>query len=302
MINAKAHIPNEELLLLSEGEISPRRAALVREHLDACGACRERLKNLQRAATDVFDAYHYELDPVLPSETAARSALHAKLREFSRGSEHSSWMARTRQTIDLKTWAYVCAMLVVTAIGLKALQREIGATREASQSQFASGPVVPDARLTPGAAAQFISTGEICSLESPAETTKIPSDVKKKVFHEYGMDGVSAQNYEVDHLITPALGGTDDIRNLWPEPYASTEWNAHVKDQLENRLHELVCEGKIDLPTAQHEIASNWISAYRKYFHTDRPLPITSLLIKPRDARLDARRSTFDRDPARRAS
>ena len=28
------------------------------------------------------------------------------------------------------------------------------------------------------------------------------------------------RNYEVDHLITPALGGTDDIRNLWPEPYA----------------------------------------------------------------------------------
>ena len=27
-----------------------------------------------------------------------------------------------------------------------------------------------------------------------------------------------------------------------------------------------------DLATAQHEIASNWIAAYKKYFHTQTPL------------------------------
>lgn len=30
--------------------------------------------------------------------------------------------------------------------------------------------------------------------------------------------------------------------------------------------------GKLDLPTAQHEIATDWISAYKEYFHTDAPL------------------------------
>jgi len=39
--------------------------------------------------------------------------------------------------------------------------------------------------------------------------------------------------YEVDYLITPELGGATDIRNLWP--YGDTVWNAHVKDQLEDR-------------------------------------------------------------------
>jgi hypothetical protein len=58
---------------------------------------------------------------------------------------------------------------------------------------------------------------------------------------------------------------------LWPEPYSS-EWNAHVKDELEDYLHEQVCRGKLDLPTAQREISTNWISAYQKYFHTDKPL------------------------------
>jgi hypothetical protein len=285
-MDSNAHISDAELLLISEGEVSPWRTALVCEHLDACGACRERLKNLQRIATDVFRAFHHELDPALPSETAARSALRAQLRELSTGSPHSSWLERIPQMIDRRTLAYVCGMLLLTAIGIKALHREVGPTREDPHSAFASGPVVPDARLTPGAA-QFISIGQICTLESPAENSKISPDVKKMVFHEYGMDGAPAQNYEVDHLITPALGGTDDIRNLWPEPYASTEWNAHVKDQLENRLHKLVCDGKLDLPTAQHDIASNWISAYQKYFHTDRPLPSTSLLTKPRAARLE---------------
>jgi hypothetical protein len=76
----------------------------------------------------------------------------------------------------------------------------------------------------------------------------------------------------VDYLITPALGGADDIHNLWPESNRATGWNAQVKDALEDHLRELVCEGQVDLQTAQRDIATNWIEAYKKYFHTDRPL------------------------------
>jgi len=42
--------------------------------------------------------------------------------------------------------------------------------------------------------------------------------------------------YEVDFLMTPELGGAASIHNLWPEPYFETRWNAHVKDDLEERL------------------------------------------------------------------
>ena len=76
----------------------------------------------------------------------------------------------------------------------------------------------------------------------------------------------------MDYLITPALGGSQDIRNLWPHSYSATEWNARVKDVLEDRLHEMVCEGQLDPVTAQREIASNWIVAYKKYLHTDQPI------------------------------
>jgi hypothetical protein len=40
----------------------------------------------------------------------------------------------------------------------------------------------------------------------------------------------------------------------------------------------LVCDGELDLPTAQRDIATDWIVAYKKYFHTDRPLALRSRL------------------------
>jgi hypothetical protein len=38
-----------------------------------------------------------------------------------------------------------------------------------------------------------------------------------------------------------------------------------VKDRLENRLHQMVCAGQLDLKTAQQEIAGDWIAAYKRY-------------------------------------
>jgi hypothetical protein len=62
------------------------------------------------------------------------------------------------------------------------------------------------------------------------------------------------------------------ILRLWPEPYQDTVCNAHVKDQLEDRLHRMVCRGHVDLATAQRDISTDWIAAYRKYFHADSPV------------------------------
>ena len=72
--------------------------------------------------------------------------------------------------------------------------------------------------------------------------------------------------------ITPALGGADDIHNLWPQSNRATVWNAQVKDALEEHLRDLVCAGKLDLAIAQRDMATNWIQAYKNCFHTDQPL------------------------------
>jgi hypothetical protein len=86
------------------------------------------------------------------------------------------------------------------------------------------------------------------------------------------MEDVPSEQYELDALITPELGGTTGIHNLWPQRYDTPVWHARVKDVLERRLAEDVCAGRIDLARAQREISADWIAAYQRYFHTNTPL------------------------------
>ncbi len=127
---------------------------------------------------------------------------------------------------------------------------------------------IPKNSLTPGET-RTVSIGDVCSA-APREAATVPVSLRQQVFREYGINDKRPNAYEVDYLITPELGGASSIRNLWPQPYSAV-WNAHVKDELEDRLHGLVCAGQVDLATAQREISRDWISAYKKYFHTDKP-------------------------------
>jgi len=131
---------------------------------------------------------------------------------------------------------------------------------------------IPDSRLTPGATL-LVSRPAVCAQEN-IKNKAVPVALQRKVFEEYGIAGADPRAYEVDYLVTPALGGADDIHNLWPHSYSATVWNAQAKDALEDRLRQLVCDGNMDLAEAQREIASNWIAAYKKYFRTDNPLEL----------------------------
>src|SRR6185295_12654772 len=122
--------------------------------------------------------------------------------------------------------------------------------------------------------ARSVTRQDICDPGKTDDSQAVASSVARQVFEEYGIHNPAPRRYEVDYLITPALGGSTDIQNLWPQPYAEGTWNSHVKDALEDRLRALVCEGTLDLPTAQHEISADWIAAYKKYFRTREPLEI----------------------------
>ena len=91
----------------------------------------------------------------------------------------------------------------------------------------------------------------------------VPDSLKSAVYSRYDVKWVPYQ-HEVDHLISLELGGSNDIRNLWPEPYAG-RWGARTKDVLENALHELVCSGQLSLRSAQHQEATDWVGAYQRY-------------------------------------
>jgi hypothetical protein len=135
----------------------------------------------------------------------------------------------------------------------------------------AAPPILPDPKLTPGATLP-VTRDDICVPGYSRKVRNVPAAVKRQAYAEYGIRHHLPGEYEVDHLISLELGGSNSIKNLWPQSYRTRPWNARVKDQLENKLHELVCSGQLDLKTAQHDIAADWIAAYKNYFHTDRPL------------------------------
>ncbi len=147
-------------------------------------------------------------------------------------------------------------------------QRASRTTLSADQS---GSPLLPDPKMTPGATLP-VATGDICVPGYSQKVRNVPADVKQQVYAEYGITSHQPGEYEIDHLISLELGGSNSIKNLWPQSYVTQPWNAHVKDKLENELHAEVCAGKIDLPTAQHEIATDWIASYKKHFNTSGPL------------------------------
>jgi hypothetical protein len=132
-------------------------------------------------------------------------------------------------------------------------------------------PILPDPKMTPGDTLD-VASGDVCTPGYTKLVRNVPSEVKKEVYAAYGITHREQGEFEVDHLISLELGGSNDIKNLWPESYLTEPWNAKVKDQLENELHAEICDGRIDMKTAQREIATDWIAAYKKHFHTDQPL------------------------------
>lgn len=129
-------------------------------------------------------------------------------------------------------------------------------------------PIRPDPKLTPGATFD-VTLQDILTPGYSKKVRHVTAEMKREVFQEYGIRNYNPGDYEIDHLIPLSLGGSNSIKNLWPESYRTT-LNAHVKDRLEDRLHALVVRGKVDLKTAQREISEDWISAYQKYIG---PLP-----------------------------
>jgi hypothetical protein len=122
---------------------------------------------------------------------------------------------------------------------------------------------LPDPKLTPGDTTAA-TTEDLCGARQTAPIDPIPVKVKSQVFARYGINTAGPSSYNIDHLIPAKLGGSNSIKNLWPQPL-SGEWNYSVKNKLEKHLLKKVCRGELELSKAQQEIATDWVSAYKKY-------------------------------------
>lgn len=133
---------------------------------------------------------------------------------------------------------------------------------------------LPDPVLTPGVVRQ-LSVKQICNTRWGKDRRAVTVRMKREVFASYGLSGNDddswchldkhGRRFEIDHLISRELSGSDVTANLWPQCY-SGKFNATMKDRLENRLHKEVCAGAMTLDDAQTRIRTNWIAVYRQFF------------------------------------
>ena len=155
----------------------------------------------------------------------------------------------------------VLAALVLTIASCHAEQQQAAQLTSPAHCQVDAG--LPDSSCTPGAIFTNITVAQVCKAGYAQSVRNVPQSEKDQVYAEYGIAQHAPGAYEVDHLISLEIGGSNDIKNLWPQSYTGP-YNAHMKDTLENFLHDQVCGGKLQLQCTQRAISSNWITAYNE--------------------------------------
>ena len=152
------------------------------------------------------------------------------------------------------------------------------------KSIASSNIFLPIGSITPGATDPNVSQATIGSTicisgytanvrPSSAYTTSLKISQLHGSYSRYA--DFRTGDFEEDHLISLELGGSPSSpKNLWPEAYKGS-YGAKLKDQLENKLHSLVCSGGLPLKTAQEAISTNWITAYKTYVNASNSTPVT---------------------------
>lgn len=113
----------------------------------------------------------------------------------------------------------------------------------------------PNPTLTPGQTLPGVTAAQVCTpgWASQHRHSLTPAE-KRQVLAAYG-DRAGQPVAEWDHLIPLELGGANGTRNIWPQ---LSKDDVARKDQLEGRLHALVCAGRLDLKAAQAEAREYW--------------------------------------------
>ncbi len=121
---------------------------------------------------------------------------------------------------------------------------------------------LPDPECTPGDIFNSIPLETICTHGYTKTVRNVSLATKKKVYAMYGIAyPPSRGSYEMDHLIPLALGGNNNIANLFPEA-AQPKPGFKEKDVVEMYLYQEVCAGHINLGYAQATIAKDWLAVY----------------------------------------
>lgn len=179
---------------------------------------------------------------------------------------------------------YAC--LVLVACAQDQMKRFVGATVLAVvwvvAAHAADRAGLPDASKTPGVIRQDLSLDQICNTKWGSDPRAVTAQMKSSVFTSYGFTGnddprcaspMQRRRCEIDHLVPRSIGGADDVRNLWPEPYYNGTWTATIKDKLEARAHKDVCNPLVSdedretlLAKFRRGLMRDWEQLYLQYY------------------------------------
>ncbi|HKT79665.1 MAG TPA: hypothetical protein VJP86_05565 [Vicinamibacterales bacterium] len=120
---------------------------------------------------------------------------------------------------------------------------------------------LPAKDYTPGKTLK-VTKEEVCSAGFVSPAKPLKDNDAADALAAYGLRPDSGR--ELIHLVPLSLGGTNDKANLWPLPN-SREFGPAQKKALDEALQKKVCDGSIDLKTAQDALKKNWMDAYKKY-------------------------------------
>ena len=67
---------------------------------------------------------------------------------------------------------------------------------------------------------------DVCMPGYSKRVRNVPQAEKQQAYREYGIAVHRPHAFEIDHLIPLELGGSNSIRNLWPQSYRTRPWNA----------------------------------------------------------------------------
>lgn len=112
---------------------------------------------------------------------------------------------------------------------------------------FSQAASYPDEKLTPGEYDPKIAQERVCTPGFSKISRNVAEISKKHVCAAYKTD---CKGMVIDHRIPLELGGTNEEKNLWPQPIEE----AKFKFIKENELHAKICKGKLTLGEAQQLI------------------------------------------------